>query len=57
LASAFGITFGLFLSIALGFIGTAVVGVGCYACALGLFAVRKSRMSSRRSFPRTPLCR
>ena len=39
LASAFGITFGLYLSIVLGFIGTAVVGVGCYACALGLFAV------------------
>ena len=39
LASAFGITFGLYLSIALGFIGTAVVGVGSYAVALILFAV------------------
>jgi hypothetical protein len=39
LASAFGITFGLYLSVALGFIGMAVVGIGCYACALGLFAI------------------
>jgi hypothetical protein len=48
LASAFGITFGLYLSIVLGFIGTAAAGVGCYACALILFAVytrRKSRIT------------
>ena len=39
LASAFGITFGLYLSIALGFVATAVVGASCYACALILFGV------------------
>jgi hypothetical protein len=43
LASAFGITFGLYLSIALGFIATAVVGAGCYACALMLFGVYTRR--------------
>jgi hypothetical protein len=39
----FGATCGLFLSIALGFIGTAFVGAGCYACALILFAVYTRR--------------
>jgi hypothetical protein len=45
LASAFGITFGLYLSIALGFIGTAGVGAGCYAGALILFGVYTRRRS------------
>ena len=34
LASAFAIALGLYLSIALGFMATALIGVGCYACAL-----------------------
>ncbi len=46
LASAFGITFGLYLSIALGFIGAAVVGVGSYAFALILFAVYTRRRTA-----------
>ena len=42
LASAFGIALGLYLSVALGFILTSILGVGCYAVALVLctFLVR-----------------
>jgi len=37
LASAFGIALGLYMSVALGFILTSILGVGCYAGALILF--------------------
>jgi hypothetical protein len=37
LVSAFGIPFGLYLSVALGFLRTALIGVGFYAFAMGLY--------------------
>jgi len=46
LASAFGITFGLASSIALGFIGAALVGAACYACALILFGAYTRRKAA-----------
>ena len=37
LVSAFGIPFGLYLSVSLGFLRTAMIGVGFYAFAMGLY--------------------
>jgi hypothetical protein len=51
LASAFAFVFGLYFSIALGFVATALVGASCYAIALVLFGFIARTQAARTASP------